>query len=41
MLDRLTRMRMASGFLSSLSCTASITSSCSHRVMRRSLPVVH
>jgi hypothetical protein len=35
------RVRMASGFLSSLSCTASTTSSCSHRVMRRSLPVVH
>ena len=35
------RRRMASGFLSSLFCTASTTSSCSHRVMRRCGPFVH
>src|SRR5262249_61320412 len=34
------RVRMAPGFLSSLACTASTISSFSHRVMRRSLPVV-
>ena len=35
------RVRIASGFLSSLSCTASTTSSCSHRVIRRCGPFVH
>ena len=35
------RVRIASGFLSSLPCTASTTSSCSHRVLRRCGPLVH
>src|SRR6185436_9736248 len=33
------RVRIASGFLSSLACTASTTSSCSHRVIRRCGPM--
>lgn len=35
------RMRIASGARSSRCCMRSITPSCSHRLMRRSFPVVH
>ena len=35
------RVRMAWGFSSNRFCTASMRCSCSHRVIRRSLPVVH